>query len=120
MLIDRETVMSGKAAQEPWKFYDLGHGYCAYDFFDQCPHRMAGALQLRQEILLNDAELAAVDDGVAANTLSMVGRTDLIEDYLWDRFRSQVSAQASCKDERQLSPCLRTTRLWLSPRVDRC
>lgn len=81
MLIDRETVMSGKAAQEPWKFYDLGHGYCAYDFFDQCPHRMAGALQLRQEILLNDAELAAVDDGVAANTLSMVGRTDLIEDY---------------------------------------
>jgi len=88
VLIDRETVMSGKAAQEPWKFYDLGHGYCTYDFFDQCPHRMACAkcnfylpknsshaqlvegkanlLQLRQEIPLNDAELAAVDDGVAA------------------------------------------------------
>jgi hypothetical protein len=25
------------------KFYDLGHGYCTYDFFDQCPRRMACA-----------------------------------------------------------------------------
>jgi hypothetical protein len=80
--------MSGKAAEEPWKFYDLGHGYCAYDFFDQCPHRMACAkcgfyaakdssraqllegkanlLRMRQEIPLNEAELAAVDDGVTA------------------------------------------------------
>lgn len=88
VLIDREVVMSGNAAQEPWKFYDLGHGYCAYDFFDQCPHRMACAkcgfyaakgssraqllegkqnlLRMRQEIPLNEAELAAVDDGVAA------------------------------------------------------
>jgi hypothetical protein len=30
-------------ATEPWKFYDLGHGYCTYDFFDQCPYRMACA-----------------------------------------------------------------------------
>jgi hypothetical protein len=88
VLIDREVVMSGKAAEEPWKFYDLGHGYCAYDFFDQCPHRMACAkcgfyiakdssraqllegkanlLRIRQEIPLNEAELAAVDDGVDA------------------------------------------------------
>jgi hypothetical protein len=88
VLIDREVVMSGKAAEEPWKFYDLGHGYCAYDFFDQCPHRMACAkcgfyvakdssraqllegkanlLRMRQEIPLNEAQLAAVDDGVAA------------------------------------------------------
>src|SRR5215472_6446429 len=43
VLIDREVVVSGKAAREPWKFYDLGHGYCTYDFFDQCPHRMACA-----------------------------------------------------------------------------
>jgi len=65
-----------------------GKSYCTYDFFDQCPHRMACAkcsfyvpkgssqvqllqgktnlLQLRQEIPLNDSELAAVDDGVAA------------------------------------------------------
>jgi site-specific recombinase XerC len=88
VLIDREVVISGKAAQEPWKFYDLGHGYCTYDFFDQCPHRMACAkcgfylakgsgraqllegkhnlLRMRQEIPLNEAERAAVDDGVAA------------------------------------------------------
>jgi hypothetical protein len=36
-------VRNGRAANEPWKFYDLGHGYCTYDFFDQCPHRMACA-----------------------------------------------------------------------------
>jgi len=88
VLIDREVVMSGKAAEEPWKFFDLGHGYCAYDFFDQCPHRMACAkcgfyvpkdssraqllegkanlLRMRQEIPLSEAELAAVDDGVDA------------------------------------------------------
>lgn len=88
VLIDRDVVVSGRAAQEPWKFYDLGHGYCTYDFFDQCPHRMACAkcgfyaaksssraqllegkenlLRMRQEIPLNEAELAAVDDGVAA------------------------------------------------------
>ncbi len=65
-----------------------GHGYCTYDFFDQCPHRMACAkcsfympkgstasallegksnlLRMRQEIPLSDAELAALDDGVSA------------------------------------------------------
>src|ERR1700730_2984048 len=59
-----------------------GHGYCTYDFFDQCPHRMACAkcsfympkgstraallegknnlLRSRQEIPLSDAELAAM------------------------------------------------------------
>ncbi len=88
VLVDREVVLSGMAAHEPWKFYDLGHGYCTYDFFDQCPHRMACAkcgfyiakgsgraqllegkenlLRMRQEIPLNEAELAAVDDGLAA------------------------------------------------------
>jgi len=43
VLIDQEKVRSGVGAQEAWKFYDLGHGYCTYDFFDQCPHRMACA-----------------------------------------------------------------------------
>lgn len=88
VLIDREVITNGKAKQELWKFYDLGHGYCTYDFFDQCPHRMACAkcafylpkgstkahllegksnlLRLRQEIPLNDTELAAVDEGVEA------------------------------------------------------
>ena len=88
MLVDQEVVRSGRATNEPWKFYDLGHGYCTYDFFDQCPHRRACAkcsfylpkpssqaqllegkadlLHLRQEIPLSDAELAAVDDGIVA------------------------------------------------------
>ena len=88
VLVDQELVRKGRAANEPWKFYDLGHGYCTYDFFDQCPHRMACAkcsfyvpkgstmaalvegknnlLRMRQEIPLSDAELAALDDGVSA------------------------------------------------------
>ena len=88
MLIDQEVVRKGLAAQEAWKFFDLGHGYCTYDFFDQCPHRMACAqcsfyvakestraqvleakanlLRLRQEIPLSEPELAAVEQGLAA------------------------------------------------------
>lgn len=88
VLIDQDAVRRGMTAGEPWRFYDLGHGYCTYDFFDQCPHRMAcakcafyrpkdaarplwiegktGLLRLKQEIPLTEAELAAVDDGVAA------------------------------------------------------
>ncbi|GBR55386.1 transposase [Neokomagataea thailandica NBRC 106555] len=44
VLIDpaaRQTSPEGSA--EPWQYYDLGHGYCTYDFFDQCAHRMACA-----------------------------------------------------------------------------
>jgi hypothetical protein len=89
VLIDQEVVKSGAAARgEPWRFYDLGRGYCTYDFFDQCPHRIACAkcafyraegsshalllegkanlLRLRQNIPLTDGEHAAVDDGLAA------------------------------------------------------
>jgi len=71
------------------KLYDLGHGYCSYDFFDPCPHRMACArcdfyvpkdsskaqsieakanlLRLKQEIPLNEDELRAVEDGIAGH-----------------------------------------------------
>lgn len=71
--------------EEPWQYYDLGHGYCTYDFFDQCAHRMAcakcsfyepkestrmQALEARgnlkkmlQEIPLPDTERKAVEDG---------------------------------------------------------
>lgn len=89
VLIDQEAVKTGAAAKgEPWRFYDLGHGYCTYDFFDQCPHRMACAKcafyapkdstkahllegksnlqRLRQEIPLTEEEQAAVEDGLAA------------------------------------------------------
>jgi hypothetical protein len=44
VLIDREAISSGAAASgSPWRYYDLGHGWCSYEFFDQCPHRMACA-----------------------------------------------------------------------------
>ncbi len=73
---------------EPWKYYDLGHGYCTYDFFDQCLHRMACAKcsfyapkestqaqlleaktnleRMMQEIPLREEERAAVEDGLVA------------------------------------------------------
>jgi integrase len=44
VLVDRDAVTSGAAAAgEPWQYYDLGHGYCTYTFFEQCQHRMACA-----------------------------------------------------------------------------
>jgi len=44
VLIDQQAIVSGDAAKGlPWRYVDLGHGYCTYDFFDQCPHRMACA-----------------------------------------------------------------------------
>ncbi|GAB3412773.1 hypothetical protein [Flindersiella endophytica] len=45
VLIDRETILSGAATggEQPWKYYDLGDGYCTYDFFATCPHRLACA-----------------------------------------------------------------------------
>jgi integrase len=89
VLIDQAAVRTGLAAQgEPWKFYDLGHGYCAYDFFEQCPHRMACAKcsfyfpkdsskaqllegranlqRMMEEIPLTDEERSAVEDGIAS------------------------------------------------------
>lgn len=89
VLIDQDAIKSGAAAAgDPWRFYDLGHGYCTYEFFDQCPHRMACAkcsfylpkgssqaqvmeakanlLRMKQEIPLSQEEVAAIDDGLAA------------------------------------------------------
>ncbi|MFG3024487.1 tyrosine-type recombinase/integrase [Streptomyces sp. NPDC048254] len=89
VLVDRDAVTSGAAAAgEPWQHYDLGHGYCTYTFFEQCPHRMACARcdfympkesskaqlleaknnlqRMRATIPLTDEELAAVDDGRVA------------------------------------------------------
>lgn len=89
VLIDQDVIKSGAAAVgEPWRFFDLGHGYCLYEFFDQCPHRMACAkcsfyrpkgstqaqllegkanlLRMLQEIPLTEEERAAVEDGVGA------------------------------------------------------
>src|SRR6266568_2906598 len=89
VLIDQDTITNGAAANgSPWRYYDLGHGWCSYEFFDQCPHRMAcarcdfyvpkegdrglwlqtrdGLLKLLQEIPLSDEERAAVDGDVQA------------------------------------------------------
>jgi hypothetical protein len=44
VLIDNDAVKAAAAATgEPWRYYDLGHCFCTYEFFDQCPHRMACA-----------------------------------------------------------------------------
>ena len=44
VLLDQEAVLSGAAARgEPWKYYDLGHGYCTNTFWAACRHRMACA-----------------------------------------------------------------------------
>jgi len=44
VLLDREAITKGQAGNGgPFEFYDLGHGYCTYTFFEQCPHRMACA-----------------------------------------------------------------------------
>jgi len=89
VLIDRDAVGSGEAgAGAPWQHYDLGHGYCSYSFFEQCPHRMACARcdfyapkhSSRAQLLegkdhlqrmlvaipLTEDERAAVEDGQAA------------------------------------------------------
>lgn len=42
VLLDQEAVRSGAAARgEPWKYYDLGHGWCTHDFWAECKHPMA-------------------------------------------------------------------------------
>jgi len=88
VLIDQDALREGRAGKEPWRFFDLGHGACTYDFFEQCPHRMAcprcafylpkesalaqmveaksSLLRLRQTIPLTEPELAAVEEGIAA------------------------------------------------------
>jgi hypothetical protein len=89
VLIDREAVQNGAAASgTPWQYFDLGHGFCTYSFFEQCPHRMAcarcdfyvpkdstksqllearGNLQrMLAQIPLTDDERAAIEDGTAA------------------------------------------------------
>jgi hypothetical protein len=75
------------------------HGYCTYDFFDQCPHRMACAkcafyqpkksaapglaeaksnlLRMRQEIPLGESEIAALHDGVSALELLLERLVDV-------------------------------------------
>jgi integrase len=87
VLIDQEAIRNGAAHRgEVWRYYDVGHGHCTYDFFDECAHRLACArctfyvpkvssqnqlLQAKanlekmiQVIDLNDSEQAAVEDSI--------------------------------------------------------
>ncbi|MGM1201202.1 tyrosine-type recombinase/integrase, partial [Klebsiella pneumoniae] len=89
VLIDQDAIAEGLVESgKPWRYYDLGHGFCTYDFFEQCPHRMACAkcsfympkssseaqylggrqnlLKLMQEIPLTDDEQAAVENDIQA------------------------------------------------------
>jgi integrase len=88
VLIDQDTLKQAVAEGEPWRYYDLGHGLCTYEFFDQCPHRMACArcdfyrprqsslgqlldakanlLRFLQQIPLSDEKRAAVDGDLGA------------------------------------------------------
>ena len=87
VLVDRDAAKSMIAGQ-PWRYYDLGHSFCTYEFFEQCPHRMACARcdfclpkessqahlvearvnisHMLQEIPLTEAERAAADGDLAA------------------------------------------------------
>jgi integrase len=100
VLIDRDAVTTGAAAGgQPWQHYDLGHGYCSYTFFEQCPHRMACARcdfytpkdssqaqlleakdnlqRMLTSIPLTDDERAAVEDGQAALDTLLTRLTDI-------------------------------------------
>jgi integrase len=89
VLIDNDAVKTAAAAAgEPWRYYDLGHCFCTYEFFDQCPHRMACArcdfcvpkdsnraqlleaktniLRFLQEMPLTDEERGACDGDLQA------------------------------------------------------
>jgi integrase len=89
VLIDQDAIMNAAGAEGAiWRYYDLGHGLCSYEFFDQCPHRMAcprcdfynpkdsgraqlleaksNLLRLLQEVPLTEEERASVDGDLAA------------------------------------------------------
>jgi integrase len=78
VLIDRDTILSGAAVGgEPWKYYDLGEGFCTYDFFARCPHRLACA---RCPFYLpkssSKGQLLAVKEGIDR----MLERVDLTDE----------------------------------------
>jgi hypothetical protein len=84
VLVDQDAVRKRLPDGNAWKYYDLGHGYCTYDFFDRIacakcsfytPKSSTSALllegktnllRMRQEIPLLESEIAAIDDGVGA------------------------------------------------------
>jgi integrase len=66
VLLDRDAIQTGATAGgNPFEYYNLGHGYCSYGFFEQCPHRMACA---RCDFYLpkpsSEAQLLEAKDGL--------------------------------------------------------
>jgi hypothetical protein len=60
----RVSAVCGPLSQ-PCKYYGLGDGYCSYDFFAKCPHRLAFAnapSYLPEQP--NAGQLLAVKDGI--------------------------------------------------------
>jgi len=43
VLIDNAVVSGSASWGHPWKFFDLGHGYCTLPEWAACRHRMACA-----------------------------------------------------------------------------
>ena len=38
VLIDQDAIAEGLVASgKPWRYYDLGHGFCTYDFLSNAP-----------------------------------------------------------------------------------
>ncbi|TQE34214.1 site-specific recombinase [Streptomyces ipomoeae] len=78
VLVDRESILTGAAADgQPWKYYDLGDGYCTYDFFAKCPHRLACArCPFYQPKDSSAGQVLAVKDGID----KMLETVDLTDD----------------------------------------
>lgn len=89
VLIDKERARDGADSKdETTLYYDLIHGYCTYDYFAKCPHRMAcvkcpfylpkkseqakfveaksNILRMQQFIPLTDLEILAVEEDTSA------------------------------------------------------
>ncbi|WP_412538718.1 tyrosine-type recombinase/integrase [Longispora sp. K20-0274] len=89
VLIDRDSILTGAAAGgEPWKYYDLGDGWCTYDFFAKCPHRLACArcpFYLPKDS--HKGQLLAIRDGIE----QMLEQLELTDD---ERFALQGDRDA--------------------------
>jgi len=131
VLIDQDTTKHAVAHGEPWRYYDLGHGLCVYEFFDQCAHRMACArcdfyrprpsslvqlldaknniLRFLQEIPLTDEERAVVDGDLAA--------IDRLTAELTDQPTPSGQTPAELQGRAGSEPCCRANRPPLDARA---
>ena len=116
VLIDLDALKQAVADGEPWRYYDLGHGLCTYEIFDQCAHRMDCArcdfyrpresslvqlleakdniLRFLQKIPPTDEERAAVDGDLNA--------IDRLTQHLADRPTPSDQTRTELKTDRHL------------------